>query len=47
MTEEEFFRSTPKKLFKLAEIHNQVNTPSDEKETKEQQKEVYIDQIIF
>lgn len=47
MTEEEFLRSTPKKLFKLAEIHNQVNTPSDEKEKKKQPQEVYIDQIIF
>lgn len=47
MTEEEFMRSTPKKLFKLAEIHNQVNTPSDENEKDDKPKEVYIDQIIF
>ena len=47
MTEEEFLRSTPKKLFKLAEIHNKVNTPSDEKEKKNQPQEAYIDQIIF
>lgn len=47
MTEEEFLRSTPRKLFKLAEIHNQVNTPSDEKSKNEKPQEVYIDQIIF
>lgn len=40
-------KSTPRKLFKLAEIHNQVNTPTDEKEKKEKSSEVYIDQISF
>lgn len=46
MTEEEFLKSTPKKLFKLAEIHNKINTHSDEKE-KESTKEVYIDNIVI
>lgn len=44
MSEEEFLKSTPKKLFKLAEIHKKVNTPSDDKKEK-QQKESYIDNL--
>lgn len=40
-------RSTPKKLFKLAEIHNKFNTPSEEKKDKKEKKEVYIDEINF
>lgn len=45
MTEEEFLKSTPKKLFKLAEIHTKINTPSDKKD--EEIKEVYIDNIVI
>ena len=46
MTEEEFFKSTPKKLFKLAEIHKKVNSPDEDKKSdKQQQEEVYIDNI--
>ena len=44
MTEEEFYKSTPKKLFKLAEIHKKVNSPEEEKKEKKQQ-EVFIDNI--
>lgn len=43
MSEEEFLRSTPKKLFALAEIHNKMNAP-EEKENKKKE-EVYIDDI--
>lgn len=45
MTEEEFLRSTPRKLFKLAEIHNRVNSPAEEKDKNEKSKEVYIDTL--
>lgn len=46
MTEEEFLKSTPKKLFKLAEIHKKVNSPEDNDTNKEiKPKEVYIDNI--
>ncbi|EOU2097091.1 hypothetical protein C0L75_02915 [Clostridium perfringens] len=44
MSEEEFFKSTPKKLFKLAEIHSKVNSSPEEQQTKEE-KEVYIDEF--
>ena len=32
MSEEEFLKSTPKKLFKLAEIHSKLNSPPAEEE---------------
>lgn len=43
MSEEEFLKSTPKKLFAIARIHSELNTPKEEKENK---KEVFIDQLI-
>ena len=43
MTEEEFLKSTPKKLFKLADIHLELNSPKEEK--KEEAK--YIDDLIL
>ena len=46
LSEEEFLRSTPKKLFKLAEIHQKVNNPNPEKDSKPKEEEVYIDQLI-
>lgn len=46
MSEEEFLKSTPKKLFKLAEIHQKVNAPEEDNKG-DSQKEVYIDNIIF
>lgn len=42
MTEEEFLKSTPKKLFKLADIHLELNSPKEEKK-KEEAK--YIDDL--
>lgn len=50
MTEEEFLKSTPRKLFKLADIHLELNSPQDEKqkETKEEShEEVFIDNLII
>lgn len=44
LSEEEFLKSTPKKLFKLAEIHQKINNPEDDKPQQEQ--EVYIDQLF-
>ena len=49
--EEELLKSTPKKLFKLAEIHQKINNPNSDEETgskerKTKEKEVYIDQLI-
>ncbi|MCI9069416.1 MAG: hypothetical protein HFJ13_07915 [Clostridium sp.] len=46
MTEEEFFKSTPKKLFKLADIHLELNSPH-EVEKKDGKEEKYIDNINF
>ena len=46
LSEEEFLKSTPKKLFKLAEIHQSVNNPKTEEESKPKEQEVYIDQLI-
>lgn len=46
MTEEEFYSSTPKKLFKLAEIHRKISNPDyDSKPKNKQTTEKYIDQI--
>lgn len=48
MSEEEFLKSTPKKLFKLAEIHSKLNTPLEEQQ-KNKPKKVeakYIDEIF-
>ena len=49
MTEEEFLKSTPKKLFKLAEIHQKMHSNNnDEEDTKEVEEPemVYIDQLF-
>ena len=45
MTEEEFLKSTPKKLFKLADIHLELN--SSKEENKKEQQEKYIDNIML
>ncbi|MBP3905750.1 MAG: hypothetical protein J6D47_05975 [Peptostreptococcaceae bacterium] len=46
MSEEEFYSATPKKLFKLAEIHNEINNPNSSKKQKTNKSEgKYIDQI--
>lgn len=46
MTEEEFLKSTPRKLFKLADIHLKMNSPKDEKEKKKEEAK-YIDNLIL
>ena len=46
MSEEEFKKSTPAKLFKLLEIHQDINTPKETKK-KSNHDEKYIDQINF
>lgn len=48
MSEEEFMKSTPKKLFKLADIHHKLNSPADEEETegKKEPEMKYIDEIL-
>ncbi|GAA0071663.1 hypothetical protein UT300003_31880 [Clostridium sardiniense] len=46
MSEEEFLKSTPKKVFALADIHLSVNTPA-EKEKENAVTEKYIDDIIL
>lgn len=38
LSEHEFWGSTPKKLYKLAEIHVKVNSPKKEGEVKKQEK---------
>ena len=43
---EEFKKSTPAKLFKLLEIHQDINTPKENKK-KSNHDEKYIDQINF
>ena len=44
MTEEEFYSSTPKKLFKLAEIHRKISNPDyDSKPKNKQTTEKYIE----
>ena len=45
MSEEEFKKSTPAKLFKLLEIHQDINNPKEEKKKKKNKEEKYIDQI--
>lgn len=47
MSEEEFFRATPKKLFKLAEIHHKINNPSGPNVKAAKPEEKYIDQIAL
>lgn len=50
MTEEEFLKSTPRKLFKLADIHLELNSPQDNKEDeieKKKHEEVYIDNLFI
>ncbi|MEG1482545.1 hypothetical protein [Clostridium sp.] len=49
MSEEEFMKCTPKKLFKLAEIHQKLNSQeeSDSKSKGGTSEEVYIDDFIF
>lgn len=49
MTEEEFMKSTPKKLFRLAEIHQKMHSTDGEDNSKEEENEpemVYIDQLF-
>ena len=46
MSEEEFKKSTPAKLFKLLEINQDINTPKENKK-KSNHDEKYIDQINF
>lgn len=48
MTEEEFLKSTPKKLFRLAEIHQKMHSNDNEEDTKEVEEPemVYIDQLF-
>lgn len=47
MTEEEFYKATPRKLFKLAEIHREISNPKgiDTKSNKSKPVEKYIDQL--
>lgn len=47
MTEEEFMKSTPKKLFRLAEIHQKMHSHVDGENTKKEEEPemVYIDQL--
>lgn len=48
MSEEEFKKSTPSKLFRLLEIHQEVNNPKEDKKKKSSNsEEKYIDQINF
>ena len=48
MSEEEFLKSTPKKLFKLAEIHQKMNSydGQDTTQKEEEPEMVYIDQLF-
>ena len=47
LSEQEFYMSTPKKLFKLVAIHQKANNPNPQEEAKQQQneEECYIDQL--
>ena len=48
MSEEEFYNTTPKKLFKLAEIHREISNPSSNTpKTSSKPKEMYIDQMVL
>lgn len=40
-------KSTPAKLFKLLSIHQEINTPKEEKNKKSNSEGKYIDQIDF
>lgn len=42
MSEEEFLKCTPKKLFALTDIHLKINSPKEEKKEKEE----YIDNLF-
>lgn len=44
MNEEEFLKSTPRKLFKLADIHKKINSNEEEAEGV---KEEYIDNLFI
>ena len=44
LSQQEFYMSTPKKLFKLVAIHQKANNPNQQVEEK-QQEECYIDQL--
>lgn len=48
LSEEEFMRSTPKKLFAIAKIHSDMNKSTEQESSKsnDKQKEVYIDDIL-
>lgn len=48
MSETEFKKSTPAKLFKLLSIHQEINNPKEDKNSvSKQTEEKYIDQINF
>ena len=47
MSEEEFKKRTPAKLFKLLEIHQDINNPKEENKKKNDKEEKFIDQISF
>ena len=47
MSEEELKKSTPAKLFKLLEIHQDINNPKEENKKKNDKEEKFIDQINF
>ena len=47
LSEEEFMRSTPKKLFSIAKIHSDMNNPKEQENAKKpDNKEVYIDDLF-
>lgn len=49
MTPKQFWRTSPRKFAALCRVHEDVNTPADQKKKKKEQlqadKPMYIDQI--
>jgi hypothetical protein len=45
MSEKEFWRCTPRKLFALWNVHKKVNGLDTKTTKKEENKEVFIDQL--
>lgn len=45
MSEEEFFKCTPRKLFALTDIHLKMNSSTQENNSDSNQKEEYIDNL--
>ena len=45
MSEEEFFKCTPRKLFALTDIHLKMNSSTQENNSDNNQKEEYIDNL--